>query len=554
MTRIHINAFRQSGELLEIYWLAGFELSETMGWRVRVVTLGLDSKRIAAWWLPVGYLPSLSLGLRFDATGQWLETQSAGEIRSVTLHNLRDGEEVTSAEMPRSLRPEFCGQMGVQRLFRFSTSECTVLVPAVELVRYLFAHSKTLANALMVPGQLLTLYQYEPIGIHGDLTIRFLRDTPVRTVTRDYVREFVWLAVDPEGRRSWDSVYRRSVGHPFVSLDPPDVPNAAMMFRGIRDGNTWLVFEILHLAGRVLPCEALHYSHPGFRWGSARGRTGVESGSEAGRGDLQHGETEVVIYDGGSRISAGQTARDAGFKFSEFGGQVPVEKTWVESQVADKRLAGGAFTDEQARMRRVKGGTGNPADSLALTRRVGGSLDREAQGSSLQPIELRTLQSHSWDAVEGVQAFAKTMSILATLLADTEVSMSLCRLKAGRAFSVVGRGPRCCVVVHVRVAQQAPLVLLDVDRSGGWALATLAVSFSRPLSLPCLEGYVKTILDRLVDRGGRWDGSLEGELRGVCAFLRLPKVLANRDTNSASGYKARWARRIAHELRLPLIK
>ncbi len=297
MKRFSIRAFREAGEPLEIYWLAGLERAENGGWLVRVVTRGMESQKVRMWKLPIGILPLLSLGIHFDDRGMLLETQSRGQIKTVTLPNVADGEEITSADMPEDLHPFFGRHPGVQRLVRYNTDAGEILVPTIELVRYLLVHNKTLANALMVPGQLLTLYHFQPVGIYDELTLGFTADMPVRALSRGFALEFSWLAIHPEGRKAWDSVYRRTAGKDYVNLDPPNVPDAKMTFRGVGRNGVWLVLEIQYLSGREPPCNRLGYGHPGFRMasGSAAVRKGMRG---KGQGKAKTGDdVDVVVSD-----------------------------------------------------------------------------------------------------------------------------------------------------------------------------------------------------------------------------------------------------------------
>lgn len=551
MKRLLIKAFREAAEPLEIYWLAGLERAEGGDWRVRVVTRGMETQRMKMWKLPIGMLSLLSLGIRLDDRGVMLETQSRGQVHTATLSNLAGGVEVTSADMPRGLHPFVGGQPGVQKLIRYKTQAGEVLLPTIELVRYLLAHNKTLANALMVPGQLMTLYQFEPIGIYDELTLRFTSEMPLPSLSRDFALEFAWLAIHPEGRKTWDSVYRKTVGKDYVSLDPPDVPDATIAFRGIEQNGVWLVLEILYLSGREPPCESLRYWHPGFR--KANGSVVLcKAVGGGGDGNKKGGDdVDVVVSDEGSRIATSQLAVDVGAKCSEFKTFVPTEKVWTKLETPqryfqqDPTLDGGDVGD---------GKGGGEAVVCAMKRRiqVKGSACRESRGASVPPLEFRTLESYSWEFAGELQALADTITIMAGRLNNVEISMSLCRLKPGRAFSSVGRRPRCCLVIHINVANEPPIVLLDVDRAGEWALSTMALEFLKPVVFSEIEMYVKTVLDRLVDNGGHWDPLVGGELKDACTCTRLPKVLPKRGSNCEKEYQTAWALRLALKLGLPL--
>lgn len=218
MRRLTVNAFKEVREPLEIHWLAGLEQAADGSWLLKVVTHALQSREVRMWRLSIGLFPWLSLGLRFD-DGVFLDTQSRGEIHTAALPDLGLAEEVTSAEMPADLYTFFGRPHGVQKIAHYNTDIGDVFVPTMELVRYLLVHNKTLANAIMVPGQLMTLYHFEPPGIYEDLALRFTADMPVRALNKGFALEFAWLAIHPDGRRAWDSVYTKSAGKNYVSLD-----------------------------------------------------------------------------------------------------------------------------------------------------------------------------------------------------------------------------------------------------------------------------------------------------------------------------------------------
>lgn len=547
MKRFLVHKFRDAAEPLEIYWLAGLERSASGEWIVRVVTLGMESLRVDMWKLPIGMLPLLSLGICFDDSGMLLETQSRGEIHTVTLPNLANGLEITSADMPPLLHSFFDYSPGVQRLLRYRTNAGEILIPTIELVRYLLLHNKTLANALMVPGQLITLCHFEPIGTYDELTLKFTSDMPVRSLSRDLALEFAWLAVHPEGRKTWDSVYRKSVDQAYVSLDPPAVSDAKMVFRGIERDGVWLVLEILHLSGREPPCKRLLYGHPSFR--RMRGASVTREGTKDGvqRKSTSGDDVDVEVGDEGSRVAAGQTAVDVGAKSSEFAVRVPIKKIWTQLEPPQSRT--------QKKPAEEEGSCAEKSSETAIPKRkvkIKGSVGREVRGALVPPLEFRTLEVFPWDLAGELHALADTIRIMSGMLVDTEIFMSLCRLKPGRAFSSVGRRPRACLVVNILVMNELPIVLLDVDRGGEWALSTMSLTFLEHASFSDIEAHVKTVLDRLVDRGGHWDTLVDGALSNVCRFTRLPKVLPQRGCDAGTRYRVMWAWRLASKLGLPM--
>jgi hypothetical protein len=542
MTGISISAFKDVGEAMEIHWLTGLTRGADGGWLVRAVSRGLNTNEIKMWSLPIGLLTFLTPGLRFDG-GRLLPTQPLGQVQSAHIANVKEGEELTTAQLPAGIYPFYGHRVGVQRLLRYASSAGDLYIPTIEMVRFLLVHNKALANALMVPGQLMTLYQFETPGQHDELTLRFTNDVPVRCLSNRFALEFAWLAVHPEGRRTWDSVYTRSAGEEYVSLDLPDIPESHWIFRGIPYGGAWLVLELIHLSGRSPPCSRLYYSHPAMK--RPKDVSLVTQGTD-GDGGNKGGERteklfEIKIAGEGTKSNASQSALDAPAKSATFTADVPVEKIWGIGKTATRQLRDSKQSENS--------GHGPPTKKFRVVH-VG--ADRECMGAQLPPIEFRTLQVHPWELAGELQALADTIQIMATLVEDCKISMSLCQLKPGRAFSIAGRLPRSCLVAHISVSGRPPIVLLDVDRTGERALSTMALHFLDFLSYAKLETYVQSVLNHLVGRGGHWDSHLEKELTHICICERLPKILPLRGAHNDSSYHQKWAWRLANKLVLPL--
>jgi hypothetical protein len=111
--------------------------------------------------LPIGLLPILPLGRCFSK-GNLTVTALHGDIAEFTIDNMGNGEEVTSDQIPPGLFAFTRAKRGIQRLFR---------IPTIEMVRYLFFHNKTMANALMRPGGILELFRPEQPGIYKEFHI-----------------------------------------------------------------------------------------------------------------------------------------------------------------------------------------------------------------------------------------------------------------------------------------------------------------------------------------------------------------------------------------------
>lgn len=137
---------------------------------MRPVTRGIESKQIKPWLLPIGLLPLLAPGRCFCG-GVPTRTIIRGEITNFTIENVGDGEEVTSDLVPPEIFPAAGRRTGVQRLIRYRAEDLEILVPTFELVRYLFVHNKTMANALTRPGGVMELFRAERPGLYERLFV-----------------------------------------------------------------------------------------------------------------------------------------------------------------------------------------------------------------------------------------------------------------------------------------------------------------------------------------------------------------------------------------------
>jgi hypothetical protein len=103
------------------------------------------------------------------------------------------------------------------------------------------------------------------------------------------------------------------------------------------------------------------------------------------------------------------------------------------------------------------------------------------------------------------------------------------------------------LVVAIIQPRLAPIVLLDVERTGVPALSLMSLRFKLPdTDAAQIESAAKLMLDGLVDGGGLWSHEAESALGAVCACERHPKVLFPRHKNLT----AQWATKLVERLGL----
>lgn len=541
MSRLFLRQLAELGpEPVELYWLVGLH-EENDTWFVRVVMRSVRSNRYNMVSLPIGLTPVLSLGYVFSQ-GEMLALPARGILSSATVLDVSDYEEITSADIPPDLYSFDGNGGGIQRLFRYSTAQGEILIPAIELIRYLFLHNRTMANAVMRPGELNLLFHPEVPGFQQKLTLRFTSQMPKHCVSRHFAQEFAWIAIDPDARRSWDSVRLNSLGKQYVTFTPPPLKDSAWKFRGVRFGNQWLVLELLHLTGKRHPCEELQYGHPSIR--EVVHSMGKKGEGQEGESDDEDGDSsrEHVIYDyelddGQDGANGGsQKSTDSYSKQSDFEGSITVEKLLVKRESTGGRRTNdaGAATGLQAEVRKM----------------IKVSAGQRSLGAKLPALDFKLLTPSTWDCIGDLNALADTVRQMANRAPNVEFAMSLCQLKPGRVFSMANRKPRVALVVTIVPPDAPPIVLLDVDRTGDVALSLVAMHFHGHLSFDMFEHSVKRALDGLVDGSGHWNHKVEDDLSNICGFERLPKMLTPRSDANIGGQTVLWAMKLLRRLGL----
>jgi hypothetical protein len=522
-----IGAFEQELEGLELYWLIGFEHDPEFGWQVRVVLRGLQSAQFWVRSMPIGMYPMLILGAHFE-DGQLLQFHSRGVTGTATIANVADGEEVRSDQLPAGLYSFEPYRGGVQHLLKYVTEQGVIYIPTAELVRFLFAHNKTMANALMLPGCLMTLHQQQWIEPNEPLHLSFSSDMPVRLLNQRFVQEFAWLAYDRTARPSWESVYAQTVGKPYVSLAPPDIPNSTWTFRGIELDGAWLVLELQHLTGRSVPCEQLSFSHPSLvsRPRSVKSDKGAKKPGPRVDNDSSRYRTETE--DTGSRTNRDQAETPIPSRSADFINPVTVTKIWKTEKPTTKpdRKSGTRLTNSRPR------------------RDTSVSVGPQTPLSRVQPIEFEFLEAVSWQELGRLEPMARVIRLMAALRPNVQLAMTLCKLPPGRAFSIADRGSRVCLIAILTEVNRPHHVIIDIDRGGDRAISTLAIREAPVMSQAALEELIKQVLTDAVCNGGHWGNDLEERLATVASVYRLPRILKRNLANYSRSYLGLVARRI----------
>ncbi len=259
-----ISEFNIGSEIQELYWIVGTVVNEESSCFLRPVLRGVETGNFHVCRQPIGMLPILTLGQYYHG-GRLLRVSQRGEPITCVIPDIADYEEITSAEIPELLYSFDNRRTGTQRLFKYKTAELEVLIPTTELIRYLFVHNRTLANAMMRNSGLMTLFRAVRPDFYEELHIDFTEDMPRKAISDKFAEEFSWLAVDKEARKSWDSIFTLSHGQNYLSFTPPSIKDSKCEFRVVKRGNQMLVLEIMLMSGKVQPCKKLIYTHPSMK-------------------------------------------------------------------------------------------------------------------------------------------------------------------------------------------------------------------------------------------------------------------------------------------------
>lgn len=541
-----VRAFAGEPGDLTLRWLNGIATGSDK--RMLVTALFLrDNGETVFRRLPFGMLPFLMPGF-VVSRGEILITRRGGKQGRAMIPDLSAPEIVTVLDSVTRSHYDLGGHTGgSHRILRYQSGDWAILIPEMELIRFLFLHGKVLANAILQPMGLLQLAITPVPGFYGEILIEFQAGMPRALTRSDFVKEFAWLAVHPDGRKAWDSVLRLSQGQQSLMVAPPPLKKCRISFRGVARNNIWLVLEILALSGRTLPASILNWTHPSER---ERGEDATEEedgkgseGDNAREGRPRRVREELIDDQAESQQDVNQAVILLGGKRGEF--ETPARVNKVLSPLRT-RSGGPDSADQRSTSRKKRSNDDRQVDPnlspVIVTEPV--SIGETANAGGLPPVEVSVLEPLDWDAVGDLALLVKVLRQVEKLQSDVTLTVSLVALKAG--FGAISRhGPRACLVAVFTSPVRFPIVVIDVDHnnlSGG--LSGLLLRYRQEIVLAEMERQVKVLLDRMVDLLGRWDEKAEQELSSYATVNRLPKLARMSKRESDEYYIKKWARRL----------
>lgn len=528
---------------IELVWLSGHYTDHSQRRHLSVRFRDLSNSNYFQETLPFAYLPFLMPGL-VVSRGEVQIARVTGKSGQINLSDLSDAEEVDAGDaVPLSLYSFGHHLGGGQRILRYRSGDKVILIPSIEMIRFLFLHSRVLADALMVPSGLQTLAVTPDPGLAWEIEIRFEKDVPRRLLTVDFIREFAWLSVHPDGRKAWDSIGRRSLGQRFLTLDLPPIQNCSLEFRGVEKNGCWLVMEIIALSGREQPARSIVWRHPSVREPSRIGLSGNKnslSHDQANGSRSAHEREHLVDGEAENQNNTNQDVILLGGKRGCFKSTSSVTKKLLPRQ--DPTNGSGPSLCRNAR--RDAGQLVNP-DLPPMVIRKSVSAGPTAFSGGLQPVEFLTLDQAGVEHIGDLGLLEEVLWRIEQAMPDLTLTFRLVLLKPGRAISYVGLRRRACLVAVFSSLTRPLSVLLDVDHTGlSGGLSGLLLSYDAPTPMSDVARHISQMLNALVDCHGHWDIRSERRLPHHVSVKRLPKLVRMINRAKDDGYVQRWALRL----------
>lgn len=538
-----INSLVNNRGDLELRWLNGISAGKNDS---RLVDALFRDKEGTSHFapLPMGMLPFLTPGL-VVSNGEIQTTRISGKQGWAVIEDLSKPEIANFADVvPRALYDLGGHRGGQHRILRYRSRGWTVLIPALELIRFLFLHSRTLADALLKPMGLTELAVTPAPGLYADVQIDFTSQMPRKLLTPEFVREFAWLTVQPEGRKAWDSVRRLSQDQRCLMLDPPLLGDCRLDFRGVTRNQHWLALEITAISGRRLPAEIIRWTHPSECESTERGPGDVDhTGSDNAQSlpGPRHERVRLVDEAALAQSDVNQEVVLLGGKRGEFGTAAEIIKVL---RPAYRKGEVDASDDTTRKPRSDAGVTLDPASPPKIvTQKV--SMGERTDASGLPPLEVSTLETADWDAIGDLSLLVKALQQIEKDQPDVTLTTSLVYLKKGRTVSYCGDRRRTCLVAVFAAANQPPRVVLDLDHTKLDAgLSGQMLIYGRTCPMSDMEEHIKMMLDGMVDHYGKWNKKAETRLPDWVTVRRLPKLLRMKDRAEDPKYIERWQKRL----------
>lgn len=480
---VRINDRKLANRTVKLHWFGNIRQTTHNSWRIRVA---FECKgELFTIDRPLATLPLLRIGEPYHDGVPLASQKMADLVDSVTIPAEPRMWSSKALHVCRVFNyflyanPEFINQ----RIHSFESNGRVFHVPHVELIRALFAHHKTISNAMLHPNGLAFLIdQYT--REETKMGIRFSSEVAVKSLTEDFVHHIAWIISKQDVLRSYESIFSTAHAnlHPKygapLSCASPRLDGVSLQFRGLQSGNEVLVLEVLGIGGLDIDLKQIIFRHPSIRQKS------YEPGQRKRR-IFRSDDEGFDIVDETPKVDTHQPVVSHEPTVVGYSRRAEVVKVAERSQLV---YQGGSFVE-----RKGKGGAIIPA-----------SVDESMVGGKTQPVDVQSLEITEGGTNGELREFLEMIRRVKSSRPDLVISVSINDLPDGRQFAYLPNGDRrkCAVV---RVQRQSLLTyILEVARPDGHSLSTMLLyPFSKEEHV--IHYMIQDILHDLVFNQGHWN-------------------------------------------------
>jgi len=489
------------GETVELYWFCSPFLNKQGRWRLRVAFL-TKNKEIEVLEYSWGILPFMQLGQKY-VDGVPAGFSKTGVIGSLNIPNPSSGSICNGFEIPPNLYYLHKDRrLGNEKLWNLKLDNIDYYIPCIELVRSLFATSKTLTNAVLRPHGLDLLIESSSVN-SGKLSLGLSKDVPKAILNDAMILHLSWLSQIKEARAAWDAVFNNLFKealstNPFqppkaleetaiIVAKPPSIRGLNWIYRGIQRENSVLILELIGIKGLFVPFHEISYAHPSLKtahkvnlpkkFGGVRERLVEQSY------DLTHPDKTV------------KSNRD------EPSVDVPgVALSFIRTPYVKKRpIAVQTVSTGQGQL--SSPGSGGVLESVNCE--VG--VDEPIHGGEYKPIEFNKLEILNSLTAAGFEEFAKVAANILMVVSDANASLNIVSLNTRKKFAICPNGQRrSCAVLFIEYPNLWSCSVLEVYRPDNWSVSTLLVVHKQGTAYFEIERSIKSLIKSLISGGGHW--------------------------------------------------
>ena len=249
--------------------------------------------------LPVDLLPALVPGSVYPGTSD--ENTVKGYPGVFKVPPVADWEKFRYDELPRSLRRlrMFSNQIAEQVVYRLEAGNRIHWLPAIELARVLFFHSREVVQAAVYHGNTWQLAKADKEDWTGK--VAFSSNVPVNYLKNLQFRKFIaWLLFDEGAEESFCSIFMRmnedsnlhdNVERWTFDFEPPDLAATEISWAGytgrkdVGEKHHCYIREIRAISGVPAPeLDEVVFSHPDDKFYLENEPEDSDSGSDAKTG------------------------------------------------------------------------------------------------------------------------------------------------------------------------------------------------------------------------------------------------------------------------------